>query len=935
MLEEEEGHFVLPREMGRWREEEDAVLRDAINQMGMNWNNVAEFFFGSRNKKQCRDRYTVLITQPPEKPRHPSQIRLEKLDQIYKNNIYQRLLIRSEPGMIEAGSTLETAVTNSLENVVRSIISDIAPNNQESIIKLLARSLDPISNSSMVTAAKVSLISKDRTVIRTADSILFNCGSSGTVAKAIEIAKVGLRPDQIQNNKFGKYVRARAKQDYEDIIDGVGMKPKQYSCRIPLEDVQAGIQDGLNMCGDIVPSKLRNPRVSPEIKLNRVSFVERATTLKGAWNKYKNGGNVRIGRKTFSTCLKLISKDTVAQHSVDYFICLISSHLDKLKLVLGNLPLTNPDKNLLVPFVTSVKQFFLLDYSSHLHTSCSENKFKGHCCLNGAGGDCVCKGKCCRDCFVAFCFAFIVQDKLKEYTDPKIIELSSALGFTHQVLFLHGAHIMRRRIQDSKICNVKLKLAFDHLFLTWDFAHKFNPTQYLEGQKDYFGKGGLSYFGCSLQLGSDGELQFFDYLLARSSSQDVEIVLSLLFLICKQISQQFPHVRVLFIQSDNAPNFQNCTLHFFIAALNLYLVDHGIDIHIQAIIYSEAQCGKTATDCHFSHCKSVVQEAVNHHERATTPKEIYDILNKNQLVGMMLTLVDLPELITFFGDKLRNIYKELKIPSRTITETRYHDDVLEILQSSNISGTSIEIDYELLSACFSNLETFEQSIRIISQFSNLESFISRRKPRQAKYQDHFEPKPSLNAIIATCVTNALNTTTGIITTLPLLGERFLDIFSRWTPEAIFATIQNITVDLPYFPRGSKVVDHEIFVLPLNFREIHSSGWALGGKSKKNLALPPGTRAQLQQMWNIGATTGNKNSAESAVEQLSSHAEFSGPYAQLAISIEPIRNIFSGMTANAAKEKKIVADSTTPVQKRKRIFQHSQPDNNFKKKVKKQ
>lgn len=103
---------------------------------------------------------------------------------------------------------------------------------------------------------------------------------------------------------------------------------------------------------------------------------------------------------------------------------------------------------------------------------------------------------------------------------------------------------------------------------TIDFKMKMEPCYWREKTVDHYGKRGISYHGAMLQFfrlekGEDGEESipveekyYIDQICDNDSKQDRLAVFSLLEALLLTIKREFPTIKTISLQSDNAGQYK-------------------------------------------------------------------------------------------------------------------------------------------------------------------------------------------------------------------------------------------------------------------------------------------------------------------------------------------------------------------------------------------
>ncbi len=121
-------------------------------------------------------------------------------------------------------------------------------------------------------------------------------------------------------------------------------------------------------------------------------------------------------------------------------------------------------------------------------------------------------------------------------------------------------HILRSKQQDKARLNAINSLNETTGLIIYDWAMKIEPRKYREPQKDWFGKRGMSLFGCTLLLRNSetGKVEKYSYLtFLQSCTQDGKASMAVLNYTLQRIRNDFPWLTSVYEKCDNAAAFHN------------------------------------------------------------------------------------------------------------------------------------------------------------------------------------------------------------------------------------------------------------------------------------------------------------------------------------------------------------------------------------------
>ena len=116
-------------------------------------------------------------------------------------------------------------------------------------------------------------------------------------------------------------------------------------------------------------------------------------------------------------------------------------------------------------------------------------------------------------------------------------------------------------------------------------------------------------------LKRDVDVYYYDLISGGDQTQDYWLVLSNLELVLYQLKRDFPHIKRVILQTDNANCYQSKKLLVGVYALNKV----GDRPYICRIIHTETQDGKCSIDAHFVIAMRHVVRYVNSGNNVMTP----------------------------------------------------------------------------------------------------------------------------------------------------------------------------------------------------------------------------------------------------------------------------------------------------------------------------
>jgi hypothetical protein len=590
---------------------------------------------------------------------------------------------------------------------------------------------------------------------------------------------------------------------------------------------------------------------------------------------------------------------------MDYFLTDTRKHFEAILSALEQIDLESEERqdilHEVIALTKSVRTMLFTEYSSHLHTECSESKEKWHCCQYAVGAHCSCTEPLapCFDCTILKIYPFLVKDMLSTFkkdvhgpVSEKIDGLIATLGFTNNIIWSFMAHQTRKRIQDKRLSQVKVDLPTQECLCVVDFAMRLLPKSNEESSQEFFGKRGISYLsaGC-VHKSEDGKCistTYFDFIFPDSCSQTAISVMPIMFRLLRLIKQKFPWITSVKFQMDNACCFQSLPLILFCYSMNEYFEN----IKISTFIFTEAQCGKTATDCHFSFLKLMINQRVDLGSDARTALEIYHLLEEQNMSNMSLSLVSTKD-FEIHGDFVPKKLLGPEIKTRKIAEVSLLEKSLVFQKHSNLPGATIEFSKDAVHQHFINIKLLDEERSHDKIFANIQDI----KPKEEKNVKIYVKKPNvgkLDLMLEAAVKESFFSEQGDLVSRGTIGERF--------PAATLTSPYDDLKLLELLTSHAETTN--IVSLPLLIFDLFLPEWAMIGKiDKKPLSLPDGVKQKLFQFWSDGNISGRKISPERACETLQ-HQYKNDIYAQIAIAETPIRRYFGTLSSAEKRFKKM-------------------------------
>ncbi|EFX76844.1 hypothetical protein DAPPUDRAFT_106758 [Daphnia pulex] len=114
---------------------------------------------------------------------------------------------------------------------------------------------------------------------------------------------------------------------------------------------------------------------------------------------------------------------------------------------------------------------------------------------------------------------------------------------------------------------------------------------------------------------------YMDHVIENENKQDVTAVFSVLEAILMRLKAILPHLKTVYLQSDNAGCYQNTLMVFILPHLSYV---HGVCI--RRFIHTETQDGKSVLDAHFARSSQIVDDLSKEGNDVVTPTQLVTAL---------------------------------------------------------------------------------------------------------------------------------------------------------------------------------------------------------------------------------------------------------------------------------------------------------------------
>ncbi|XP_061170628.1 uncharacterized protein LOC133180030 [Saccostrea echinata] len=315
-----------------------------------------------------------------------------------------------------------------------------------------------------------------------------------------------------------------------------------------------------------------------------------------------------------STMYKILSECSAAVRrsveGVDYYVAEASEAFRELEHVVREMQIPLNEQKRMLENLMKAKYYLKADYKMHVRTS---SNVADHCLAHALSQvDSVFFEENCSHEHTYTCLQCSELDELLS----SLMKLIKTMDWDNPDAYMFKversvtaikelkAHVLRSKNQDVARVDITANLEDGDVFLVADWAMKFLPRKFREGQTDWFGKRGINWHiaVCATKHNDIFELVTYVHVLDSQSSQDSRLTAALIVDVVKDIASR-KNIQKVHIWSDNAGCYKSTyTLHA------LYQELHPL---IKTYNFCEAQDGKGPCDRKASHIKSAIKRYIN------------------------------------------------------------------------------------------------------------------------------------------------------------------------------------------------------------------------------------------------------------------------------------------------------------------------------------
>ncbi|XP_052676632.1 uncharacterized protein LOC128158002 [Crassostrea angulata] len=295
---------------------------------------------------------------------------------------------------------------------------------------------------------------------------------------------------------------------------------------------------------------------------------------------------------------------------VDYYVAEASEAFRALEDMVREMQIPAYEQKEIVERLMQAKHYLKTDFKMHVRPS---SNVADHClshalseadslyfeeeCSHHHSDSCV---HCYQLDNILSSILDMVKDASWDNPDAYLFKVEKSVSAIKEL----KAHVLRSKNQGRARTNVTENLGDGDLFLVADWAMKFLPRKFREGQTDWFGKRGINWHiaVCATKNNDSYVLDTYLHILDSQCPQDSRLTTALIIDVVKDMANR-REVHNVHIWSDNAGCYKS--------SYTLYALHQELKPIIKSYNFCEAQDGKGPCDRKASHIKSAIKRYVN------------------------------------------------------------------------------------------------------------------------------------------------------------------------------------------------------------------------------------------------------------------------------------------------------------------------------------
>ncbi|XP_061190254.1 uncharacterized protein LOC133198128 [Saccostrea echinata] len=208
------------------------------------------------------------------------------------------------------------------------------------------------------------------------------------------------------------------------------------------------------------------------------------------------------------------------------------------------------------------------------------------------------------------------------------------------------AHILRSKNQERARKFITDQMTDEDVLVTCDWAMKFLPKKYREGQIDWFAKRGINWHisVSLLKKASSFSTVTHVHLFESPTQQDASVTTNILIDVAKDLMKCKPTLKNIHFVSDNAGCYKSSS--------TLVMLHKELPENVKSYNFSEAQNGKGPCDRRAAHIKGVIRRYINEGHDVTTATQMKLAIDREEKEELKVKVVSTVNLVDLKPNKV-------------------------------------------------------------------------------------------------------------------------------------------------------------------------------------------------------------------------------------------------------------------------------------------
>ncbi|XP_062619047.1 uncharacterized protein LOC134280620, partial [Saccostrea cucullata] len=315
---------------------------------------------------------------------------------------------------------------------------------------------------------------------------------------------------------------------------------------------------------------------------------------------------------------------------LDYYVAEGGQAFKELENIVQQLDFTLEEKQITLKSLVSAKHYLKTDFKLHVKASSStpdhcctfalseRSRCYSHSCINHTHTD------GCSECSSMDETLQFISQKTEErhWDNPEatIFKVEKAVSDIYE----WKGHILRAKNQGMARQDVLNSMDDGEVLVIADWAMKFLPRKFREGQTDWFAKRGINWHISFTAFKEEGTMKHLTHvhIFDNPIAQDAAATSAVLIDVIQNVCILLPNVKKVNIWSDNAGCYKS--------TVTLATLHQELGERIKSYNFCEPQDGKGPCDRKASHIKSAIKRYINQGNDVTDAKQMKMAISSQQ-----------------------------------------------------------------------------------------------------------------------------------------------------------------------------------------------------------------------------------------------------------------------------------------------------------------